>query len=47
MKSPWTAIPAAVVLALPGATFRMRRPLFSLSALATALWFLPVYRPEM
>ena len=47
LKSPWTAIPAAVVLALPCATFRMRRPLFSLSTLATALWFLPVYRPEM
>ena len=47
LKSPWNAIPAAVVLALPFATFRMRRPLFSLALLAAALWFLPIYRPEM
>jgi len=47
LKSPWNAIPAAVALALPVATFRMRRPLFSLALLAAALWFLPIYRPEM
>ena len=47
LKSPWNALPAAVVLALPVATFRMRPPLFSLALLAAALWFLPIYRPEM
>jgi hypothetical protein len=47
LKSPWNGIPAAIVLALPVVTFRLRRPLFSLALLATALWFLPIYRPEM
>jgi len=47
LKSPWNAIPAGMVLALPVATFRLRRPLFSFALLATALWFLPIYRPEM
>lgn len=47
LKHPWIAIPAGVVLALPVATFRMRRPLFGLALLAAALWFLPIYRPEM
>lgn len=47
LKSPWNGIPAAIVLALPVVTFRLRRPLFSLALLAAALWFLPIYRPEM
>ena len=47
LKSPWNGIPAALVLALPVATCRMRPPLFSLALLAAALWFLPIYRPEM
>ncbi len=45
--SLWHGIPALLVLSLPLVTFRMRRPLFSLSLLATALWFIPVYRQEM
>ena len=47
LKSPWNAVPAGVVLVLPFVTFRMRRPLFALTLLAAALWFLPIYRPEM
>lgn len=47
LKSPWNGIPAALVLALPVVTFRLRRPLFSLALLVAALWFLPIYRPEM
>jgi hypothetical protein len=45
--SLWRGIPALLVLSLPLVTFRMRRPLFFLSLLAVALWFIPVYRPEM
>ncbi len=47
LGTPWTGIPAALVLALPVAAWRMRPPLFSLALLAAALWFLPVFRPEM
>ena len=44
---PRLGIPALVAFALPVAAFRAKRPLFDLSLLGLAFWFLQFYRPEM